>query len=150
MHVVKILDYMNVRYSIEGLTEVNKCCKNCMRMFQVKRSMGEVQELYEVMDDRRSFNSILTWIHVGTDYREQPFSNKGFIDFAKEEGLGDRPKVIFTFWWEDFGNRYLGLSDQLPSVLKRRGDFVENGCNWSGKFWGEEFYYPFWYITFYD
>ena len=116
---MKILDYMNVRYSIEGLTEVNKCCKDCMGLFQVKRSMGEVQELYEVMDDRRSFNSILIWIHVGTDYQEQPFSNEGFIDFSKEEGLGDGPKVIFTCWWEDLGNWYLGLSDPLPRVLKR-------------------------------
>ena len=106
MHVVKILDHMNVRYSIEGLTEFNKCCKDCMGLFQVKRSMGEVQELYEVMDDRRSFNSILTWIHVGTDYREQSFSNEEFIDFAKEEGLGDGPKVIFfvgRLWESVFG-----------------------------------------------
>ena len=71
--------------------------------------MDEMEKLDEVMNNKRSFDSILTRIHVRTNYWQQPFTNKGFINLTEEESLRDGPEVVFTFGRKNLWDWYLRL-----------------------------------------
>ena len=44
-----------------------------MGLAEVKRRMDEMEELYEVVDNRGSFHAILTRIHIGVNEWKEPF-----------------------------------------------------------------------------
>ena len=49
VHVIKVLDDMEMGNSVEGLVEVNEDCKDSMRLIEIKGGVNIVQEPDQIM-----------------------------------------------------------------------------------------------------
>ena len=51
MHIIKVLDDMNMRDSVECLVEIDQDSKDSMGLLQIGRGVDEVKESYQVMNN---------------------------------------------------------------------------------------------------
>ena len=69
MHVVKVLDNMEMGDSVKGFVKVNKDSKDSMWLLEIKRGVDIMQELDQIVYNGGAFHAILSWVHVQQDER---------------------------------------------------------------------------------
>ena len=89
---------------IKGFAHVNEGTNDSCWFFQVQRTVDKMKELYQIMSDRETFNSMLIWINKFTYFFQQPIANEGLIQFRKIWGFRNDSQTVFIFRGAGFGN----------------------------------------------